>query len=248
METAWVILLLASISVAVVAVYAFKKISHPGKIAFHRNRLLARTVELFLYQESLRALGRASGRLWGSLFRYLFALALPILAALVVVLPILILVCPFLADSPIQTGRPFLVEISWIAENGEFDLEGEGVRATAPPVRVPGEGRVVWRCEASQEPECFLRPVSGSHSVRFPVATGNGCRWIIDEWTASGIEAIAPGVVRIDGEKLQFEKLRIDYPEREYRVLGGRFDWLTILSVSSILFSIPVAIFARITL
>lgn len=74
-----------------------------------------------------------------------------------------------------------------------------------------------------------------------------GTAWITREWTGSIAGSIRPGVGKLEGYEHLPERVRIDYPERRYRWLGWETDWLTLLSVASLVFSIPIAMVLRIT-
>lgn len=241
MTTAWIILLGASLLVALVAVLVFKRCSRPEKILTARNRLVARFIELFLYQDSLRALARSGGRLGISLGRYLSALLLPLLAAVAVVLPLLAFSSPLLSRKPISASSTFLVEARGVAEVERIALQPEGIA-----VRIPGENRVVWRCQAKGESAISL-DTSGDN-VRIPLAFGDGCPWIVPGWTTSPLAALLPGTGNLRAENTEFGLLRIDYPERSFEVAGLKLDWLTTLSLFSLVFSIPIAMLAKITI
>lgn len=246
MATAWIILIIASLVVAIVAVFIFKAVSKPSVIRLTRNRLLARFVELFLYQENLLSLTRASGRLWISLARYLLALLLPLLAASVMIIPLLSAVFPILSKVPLSPGDSFLVEVKTDSNSISPELLGEGVISPIPPVRIPGENRTLWRCVTIAAKKHALILQSGGNHSRYPIAAGDGERWIVDQWTSS-FAKVLPGIGEIENTDGGLSQIYVEYPERHFETLFFRSGWLTMLSCLSLAFSIPIAFLARIT-
>lgn len=244
MDAPWFSMIFASLLVAVVAVLAFKWCYRPDTALALRNRMVARLIEMFLYQESLRASGRAAGRLMKSLGGYLAALLLPLLAAIVPAVAILILVEPMLAWSPIPVGDTFLVETE-STEPVEW-REHEGIQLTAPPFRFPGSDRTVWRFEGVKKGIFPLTFTEREKTSSISSAVGQR-KWSLTPKWKSSAAAFLPGVGKVEGVG-SVSTAFMEYPEQSYAILGFKCGWLTALSVISFMLAIPVAVMFRIRL
>ncbi|MAS92931.1 MAG: hypothetical protein CMO55_07005 [Verrucomicrobiales bacterium] len=244
MEAPWFSMIFASLLVAVVAVLAFKWAYRPHSALVKRNRMVARLIEMFLYQESLRASGRAAGRLMKALGAYLVALLLPLFAAMAPAVLILVLVEPMLAWSPFSAGQDFLVETE-SPETVEWQ-EAEGLQLTAPPFRFSDSGRTVWRFQGEKEGIFELTFGEGKEHSTLEVVIGTRT-WILKPgWTTSAA-GLLPGVGAIrEGQAIS--RCLVEYPEQLYRISGWNCGWLTALSVISFLLAIPAAIIFKIRL
>lgn len=249
MDSPWARMILASLVVAVVAVLAFKWCYRVELAATRRNRMVARLIEMFLYQDSLRASVRAAGRLSKALGFYLFSLLLPILAAMVPVMLFLLIVEPLLAYSSLPVGNQFLVETR--AEKGNADslnwMEDGGIRLTAPPFKLPGGKRTIWRFEGKESGRFSLSFGGEAEKSSIEVVVGSRTDLPVPRWSRSAILTLLPGLGKIP-ETGPLLSATVAYPEQSYSLVGLSCGWMTALSLVSFILAIPVAVMFRLRL
>lgn len=229
--------------VAWIAVSIFFAFVSTSILKTKTDRLLARTMEIFLYLDNLRDFFGALGRSGLAAVRILRSLVWPLILASAGVLPILVLAEPVLSKRPFEKNTPFLVELQATEGHSppEFPLSGRGVVSTAPPVRIPSERKTVWRMEIPEDfegtdPRILLEEVG---EIPLTACTGNG--WIVRRWTRSSVSAALPGIGKIMTPG-RISEISVAYPDRRFRWLAIELDWMGAVALLSFVISIPLAL------
>ena len=216
----WIKLLICSFAIAFVAVFAFKQSSSPIEMQRNRDRLIARIIELFLYQESLRNLCRAFARVVVSAGKYLQTLVFPVFVAIVFVLPVLLLSEPILSKRSVEPGEEFLVE-AWFEDFNHADLkrvEIVGVYCTKR-VDIPRKKKIVWQVKIAEagKYEFHLQELKGKKREYEPFCLSVGKRpfWVTHTWDIDRLSALSPGVELME-KTSNAMRVRIDYPDAKY--------------------------------
>lgn len=231
-------LALAALLFGALAVLLFKLATPQRRLGAARSRLIGRLFEAAIYQASLPVILAVQGRLVLANLRYL-VLALPGLAAL---LAPLVLTLPQLeirfGRRPLALGETALVSV--LLKPGSLDPTAwpsldpaEGLAVEAGPVRRPGAAELVWRVRAVAPGVHDLRLTASGEDVRLtvPVAVaglpavtrtrqGDIWRQIVHDPAARPLPARA-----------QLQRVTVEMPGRELRVLGVRLPWLVVFTV-----------------
>lgn len=160
----WIGLCLASAVVTAILLLCFKYTSRPEAIRIAKGRLIARTLELVLFQQdmfvSLSAVGRI---LWANLL-YLKELLIPLAVALIFAIPLLSQCAAWFESRPLQIGEHALLELelaSPLATSAKSQLVVPGVvQADTQPVLVQWPTERLKDKDVTRPPEVNWR-VSG---------------------------------------------------------------------------------------
>lgn len=225
-------LVFVSVLTAAWALLLFRLVTPQARLAAARERLLGHILEMGLYQDHLRVVGRIQRDLALANLRYLGA-SLPALLALLV--PMLLTLGQLearFARRPLAVGETAVLAVT-LAPSAAARLDGlelsapPGVLVEAGPVRDRLAGAAAWRLSAA---------APGRHEVAVtldgrPVATrvvaaGGGLPRTAGTASTSWTHALVyPGERQLErgGE---VHEIRLRYPSRTWRWFGLELDWL----------------------
>lgn len=233
-------LVFVSVLSAVWALLLFRVVTPQAKLAAARDRLLGHILEMGLYQDHLRVVGRIQRDLALANLRYL-ATSLPALLALLV--PMLLTLGQLEARfvrRPLQVGESAVLAVT-LAPAAASRLDGlaisapPGVLVEAGPVRDAAAGAAAWRVRAAAPGRHELQVTLEGRPVATRVlAAGGGLpRTATTASTAWTHALLYPGEKQLarGGEVLE---TRLRYPGRTLRLLGLDLDWLVSFMVVSL--------------
>jgi hypothetical protein len=170
-------LVLASGIFGILALLAFKRISHQKGIKAAKSKIKGHLIEIRLYQDDLAVVARAIGKVLARNLQYLalnFAPFLPLAIPFVFVLAQLVVRYAF-APVPVQPetahvlpGRGTMLNVTLdpahaaLAAGLRIELP-DGVRALSPLARIPSQGRAHQEVVATR---------AGTHEIAFVLANG----------------------------------------------------------------------------
>lgn len=246
-------LVLASGVFGVLALLAFKHVSPQRAIKAAKDRIKARLIEIRIYQDDLRLVGRA---ILGVLGRNLQYLGLNLLPFVPLAIPFVFVLAQFVVRYGFDPVPLHASSERWLAGAGttisiELKREhaadvreltigySEGVRPVSPLVRVPSEGRAYQEIAVSRDGEHEIairigsapvetkRLVAGDAHVR--AVQGSRGSGVIDAWlwpAEDGFDATSP-----------LARVSFDYPDSDLGWLpGGPGGVVIVFLVSSMLF------------
>lgn len=248
-------LVLVSGIFGVLALLLFKRLSWQRGIKAAKDKIKAHLIEIRIYQDDLRVVLRAIGKVLVRNFQYLglnlvpFAvLALPftfVVAQLVVHYGFAPL--PIVADpSSVLPGKGTLVEIVLTPEQGSRAGEmtvryPAGIVPISPLVRVPREGRAFVEVVATK-PGAFLLEVQltrGAHVTKTIVAGEGHARALQPERGQDFLSALLWPLEEPIEKGSPFATVRFAYPDSNLGWLpGGAGGVLIVFFVASMAFAI----------
>jgi len=241
----WISSLLFGLAVALAALFAYRQASRPERIATARDRVLARLLEIFLYRDSLRCMGRACGRLVAAFGGYGFVTAAPLGFAALCTMPLLLLSIPFVQHRACEVGESVLVDVRLRgpAGIGRLALEsGGGGLEEGPTVRIPAEARVIRRFSAREAGTWNAVLRMGADEVFVPISVVERGPAMPSLYTSGPLGRL-PGVGALDSPAKPLS-VSIDYPD--WNVAGS--SWLTgpvLVVVFALAFAAPLAVAVR---
>lgn len=169
------------------------------------RRALGQLLELLLYGDSPRILGRVWLDLVATSLRLARALLLPSLFSLLALLTALELLGGYCRWRPLRTGEGFLVSVP---AQAALELNhAEGLRLDSPAF-FDGKATCYWRLVATQPGTQWVRP--GNTDQALPVRVGSGWAWLDESGPGS----------------------RVYYPRREFWLGDRCLDWHWLLGLS----------------
>lgn len=225
-------LVFVSVLSAVWALLVFRLVTPQARLAAARERLLGHILEMGLYQDHLRVVGRIQRDLALANLRYVAA-SLPALAAML--LPMLLTLGQLEARferRPLRVGESAVLAVT-LAPSASARLDGlqvtapPGVVVEAGPVRDAAAGAAAWRVRAAEPGRHRLQVMLDGREVatRDVVAGGGLPRTATEAGTSWARALLYPGERQLPrGGEVAGTRLR--YPGRDLRWLGLDLDWL----------------------
>lgn len=173
----WPLLLWASAITASVLVFLFAITSNQTAIRDSRNRFLARSMELLMFQHDLRVSLTACGRILAANGRYLSQFLLPMTVATVPLLVILIQVECWLAFRPLKVGEQAVLTVKMAPEHSVIQEPvqlrlAETLQLDSQPVRTPSTNEVAWRIRATADGPAWIDVIAAGFVERKSVVAG----------------------------------------------------------------------------
>ncbi len=250
-------LVIASGIFGIVALVCFKHLSRQKAIRAAKDKIKAHLIEIRIYQDDLRIVGRAIGKV---LVRNMQYLALNLMPLVPLALPFAFVLAQFVvrygfAPIPVKEGGPgFLagqgttIEVEFVPSEAARvrDLEihyPDGVKVMSPLVRISSEGRAFQEVVAT-------RP--GRYEIQFALPVGEKERTVVTKTLYAG--NVSPRTMQpLRGRGLEsallwpaeptfessspFERIAFVYPNSDLGWMpGGPSGVLIVFFVSSLLF------------
>lgn len=233
-------LVAVSVLSAVWALLLFRVSTPQTKLAAARDRLVGHILEMGLYQDHLRVVGRIQRDLALANLRYL-GTSLP--ALLVLALPMLLTLGQLearFARRPLHVGESAVLSVtlapSFAARLDELQLSAPpGVAIEAGPVRDRLSGAAAWRVRAAAPGRHELTVTLGGQPVGTRVvAAGGGLPRTAETADTSWTHALRyPGERQLPGDGA-LAQTRLRYPARTTRYLGLELEWFVAFMLASL--------------
>lgn len=237
------VLLVHALLMGILALSAYALVSNQAVIKRTKNRLLARVLEIRLFQDDPVAVIGSFFRVLGGTVLYMVASLKP----LIVMLPIVILWITQLAGyfewRPLRAGETATVVAKM--EKGADIMAAkatltvpEGLTVETDAMRSLKDGELAWRIVAGGEAGGVMKITAGNARAEKEIAAGSGkLRQVSPVRLKTGFwdkvyypyESSLPA----DG---QFSEIRVSYPVAQMKVFGHDMHWLIVLLIASIIF------------
>ena len=225
-------LVAVSVFSAVWALLLFRLVTPQARLAAARDRLVGHILEMGLYQEHLRVVGRIQRDLARANLRYL-ATSLP--ALIVLLVPMLLTLGQLesrYARRPLRVGESAVLAVT-LAPSASARLDElqvtapAGVTIEAGPVRDRAGGAAAWRVRAEKAGRFdLLVTLSGAPVATRALAAGPGLPRTAESAETGWLHALLyPGERQLPGDG-PIAQTRLRYPARTVRYLGLELDWL----------------------
>ena len=198
-----------------------------------RNDLWAALFEIGLYQHDPVLVLLAQKELLQANLRYIGTLLPPLIAALLIIFPLLLQAHYRFALNPIPSGSDILLTALLTRNTTDLDrldlkLEWtQGTGTVGPSVREPGRRRIVWRLRPQGSGHQLLNLSDRGQSVEFPLYVGEFSGSITSVRQAGGLEQfLLPRSVPLQPGSA-FSRIYVDYPA----AAPMRMVWLTFFSL-----------------
>ncbi len=241
--SAWPGLIAASVVASIVLVALFHFSSNPNAIRRTRNRLLARTLELLMFQHDLRVSFTACGRILIANAAYLFQFLRPMAVGLIPLLLIFVQMESWFDRRPLRIGEQsvFSVEIdpskSVLDQSIELQLP-EMLAIDSPPVRIPSRNELAWRIAATGAGNGWINVISDGIKERKSVSTGDQLVRISQARESDGLlqQLFSPSEPPLDAGPMR--RMLLSYPRREWLIGQTEVPWLVAAFVLIMVFSL----------
>lgn len=240
----WPGIVAASLVISVLLVATFYIFTDPSAILLARNRLVARTLELLLYQHDLRICFTACGRILIANLAYLGRYLLPVLVSFIPLLMIFVQLEFWFERRPLKAGEQTVftarIDAAYPVQEVVVDLElSKNLQVDSEPVRVSSANEIAWRVLAVAPGEGWGEVTVAQVAQRKSVRTGSELLRVSPDRTSRGFvsELLAPSEMPLE-ESCPIRQLSIVYPRRELLLGQTEISWLSALLVLTLIFSL----------
>ncbi len=241
----WRGLIAASLLTAVVLVGLFKLTSRPQAILRARNRFLARTLELLLFQHDLRVSLTACGRILAANFAYLFQFLLPMLIGLVPLVLIFVQMEAWFARRPLRPDEAAVLTVRLAPEHAVVGTPVElrlpqTARLDSPPVRSPKKNEIAWRVIATEPGDGWVEVQVDKATERKSLMVGSELARVSRHREPGGVQQLlSPSEPPLTASS-PIRRMEIAYPPRELAIGLTEVDWIIAAVVLMMAFSLVI--------
>ncbi len=229
------ILVFVSLLSALLALWIFGRYSNQEAIRTVRNRIRGNMLAVRLYRDNVPVVIALQGSIIRDTLTYLKYSLVPLPILLIPFLLILIQLDLHLEVRPLRPGESALVKAKFSTAGGpqeQITLETpKEVRVETPPVRIASLNEVAWRIRAVEPTRDLMTLRWGDRTVQKEVIVGE------DEGAVSALRTgnmtevlLNPGESPIQGST-EIESIRVNYPTREFSLLGWNIHWVILFFV-----------------
>lgn len=231
-QSPWPAMIVGSLVTAVVLVLLFRVSSNAEAIRQSRNRLLARTLELLMFQHDLRISLSACGRILWANAVYLYQFLRPMAVGILPLLLIFAQLESWFQWRPLHVGERTVLTVDLDASHPVLQTPVElslsdGFQLDSPVVRIPSTNQMAWRIYALQ-PELGWGDVKiGEVTERKTIVSGEDLtrlsaqRSLEGQWTG----LLSPSETSL-AVASPIKKMQITYPTRELSVGETEVSWI----------------------
>lgn len=241
---AWVVLAVHGALMGVLALVIYGLCSNQAAIKRTKNRLMARLLEIRLFQDDPLIVLSSFGRVMTGTASYMKDSLKP----LVVMLPIVILwiaqLAGWFAWRPLNIGESAVVK-AVLKPDTKLDSQSvvldvpKGIEVETPAFRSTANSEVLWRVHASGDASGPLTVKAAGSQAEMPIVSGARLAEVAPRklspesgfWDRVLYPMVKP--LAADGA---FREITIDYPERSLTIGGFEINWLVWLLLVSIIF------------
>jgi hypothetical protein len=232
LRSPWPGLIAASVLVSIVLLALFRVSSNAEEIRRTRNRLIARTLELLMFQHDLRVSLTACGRILRANAAYLLQFLRPMVVAVIPLALILVQMESWFDRRPLQTGEQTVLTVELdssrpvLKESASIKLS-DNLRLDSLPVRIPSRNELAWRITAIGDGDHWVDVTVGSVTERKSLAVGDRLVRLSSHRESIGVvrQLLAPSESPLDSAD-PFRRMQITYPARELLVGQKEVSWL----------------------
>jgi hypothetical protein len=231
-QSPWPAMIVGSLVTAVVLVLLFRVSSNAEAIRQSRNRLLARTLELLMFQHDLRISLSACGRILWANAVYLYQFLRPMAVGILPLLLIFAQLESWFQWRPLHVGERTVLTVDLDASHPVLQTPVElslsdGFQLDSSVVRIPSTNQMAWRIRALQ-PELGWGDVKiGEVTERKTIVSGEDLtrlsaqRSLEGQWTG----LLSPSETSL-AVASPIKKMQITYPTRELSVGETEVSWI----------------------
>lgn len=239
------VLLVHALLMGILALSAYALVSNQAVIKRTKNRLLARVLEIRLFQDDPLAVIGSFFRVVGGTVLYMVASLKP----LIVMLPIVILWITQLAGyfewRPLKKGETATVVAKM--EKGTDISAGTptltlpaGLKVDTEALRSFKDNELVWRVRAESDAAGAMKITTGNATAEKEIVAGTGR---LAQVSPERLKATAgfwdkvyyPYEATLPANGA-FSEIRVNYPTAQMKVFGHEMHWLIVLLIASIIF------------
>jgi len=244
--SAWPALVVASLVTAVVLVALFRVSSDQEAIRRTRNRFLARTLELLLFQHDLRVSLTACGRILAANGAYLWQFLKPMAIGLVPLVLIFVQLENWFEWRPLKVGEPAVLTVELDPSHPVMTTPAElsfsaAARADSPPIRTPSRNEIAWRIVAAESGEGWVDLKVGDVTERKSLVVSDRLARVSPRRERSGIvrELFSPSEPPL-ATNAAVKRMEISYPHREIDLGLTEIPWIVSAVVLMMAFSLII--------
>ena len=230
-QSAWTCLIAASLVASIVLVILFGFTSNPNAIRRTRNRLLARTLELLMFQHDLRASFTACGRILTANAAYLLQFLRPMAVGLIPLLLIFVQMESWFDRRPLRIGEQAVLSVeldqSKSVLDQTIDLQlPEILKIDSPPVRIPSKNEFAWRIAATGLGDGWIDVITGGINERKSLSTGEQLVRLSKTRETKGMlqQLFSPSEPPLDNGG-PIRRMQVSYPRRELLIGQTEIPW-----------------------
>jgi hypothetical protein len=232
LQSAWPGLIAASLVASIVLVVLFHFSSNPNEIRRTRNRLLARTLELLMFQHDMRTSFTACGRILVANAAYLFQFLRPMAVGLIPLLLMFVQMESWFDRRPLRIGEQAVLSVeidpteSVLEQTIDLQLT-EMLKIDSPSVRVPSKNELAWRIAATGPGDGWIEVISGGIKERKSLSTGDQLARLSQTRESHGMlqQLFSPSEPPLDGRS-SIRRMQVSYPRRELLIGQTEIPWL----------------------
>lgn len=238
----WIAMCVATALLTALLLLVFKYTSRPEAIRKSKGRLIARTLELLLFQHDLGVSITAVGRILWANTLYLKELLVPLAVALIIAVPLLAQCAAWFEHRPLRVGESALLEVQ-LAENSPA-ASAKKSQLAAPtvaqidtqPLAIPSLHEMNWRVSGREAGAGMFKVDVGETQLDKSVVVGDGLARVSPLRPASGdywsriLYPSEPALVD------PAQSATLHYPPRHWYIGTWDLNWLVVLFVLSIVF------------
>ncbi len=244
LSSAWPGLIVASLVASIILVTLFHFSSNPNAIRRTRNRLLARTLELLMFQHDLRASFSACGRILLANAAYLFQFLRPMAIGLIPLLLIFVQMESWFDRRPMRIGEQVVLSVEIDPSASVLDRTvnlqlPEMLKIDSPPVRIPSKNELAWRIVATGTGDGWIDVICGGTSARKSVACANRLVRLSQTRESHGMlqQLFSPSEPPLD-DNGPVRRMLVSYPRRELLIGQTEIPWLVAAFVMIMIMSL----------
>jgi hypothetical protein len=225
-------LALISLATAILLLFFFRYASNQPAIRRAKDKLEAHVLEVRLFQEQLRAVLRAYGRLVLGVANYLRLALRPLAWMAIPLLVIIVQLESFFAWSPNRVGDDFLLKAK-LADRAALELVElqvpEGLAVTAPLMRIPDAKEADWRLRAKRPGRYSVAILVAGATFSKEIAVSNQLVRISPERSRAGWlnQLLNPSEAQLP-QGGPIESIEVQYPARDFQLWGFAIDWMIV--------------------
>jgi len=243
-QSPWPVMFVSSLVTAAVLVLLFRISSNAEAIRQSRNRLLARTLELLMFQHDLRVSLTACGRISWANAVYLYQFLRPMAVSVIPLLLIFAQLESWFQWRPLHVGERTVLTVELDASHPVLKTAAElslsaGFQVDSPGVRIPSTNQMAWRVVASQADVGWCDVKIGDVIERKTIASGNQLMRLSPQRQTDGQMSglLSPSEKSLAATS-PVRKMQISYPLREISLGTREVSWIVASIGLMMLFSL----------
>lgn len=231
-QSPWPAMFVSSLVTAAVLVFLFRISSNAEAIRQSRNRLLARTLELLMFQHDLRISLSACGRiLWANAI-YVYQFLRPMAVGAIPLILIFAQLESWFQWRPLHVGEHTVLTVELDADYPVLQTPAElslsdGFQLDSPVVRIPSTNQMAWRIVASQTGFGWIDVKIGDVTERKTIVSGNQLtRLSPQRQTAGQLSGLLSPSEKSLALSSPVLRMQIKYPSREMSLGATEVSWI----------------------